>query len=85
MSCIWCIVKHYKYDIANLSCSLLFLAVAAKAPRKQVGGSSGGGSSSSSKSSSSKSAAFGGGGNPLRICEVPSWQKGKNHLNIFKI
>ena len=64
--------------------NLFFLtktAVAAKAPRKQVGNSSGASSSSSSKTPSKKGGySSGGGGNPLRIRDVPSWQKGTSQL-----
>eukprot|EP00112_Aurelia_sp_Birch-Aquarium-sp1_P003105 Seg1347.5 transcript_id=Seg1347.5/GoldUCD/mRNA.D3Y31 product="5-hydroxyisourate hydrolase" protein_id=Seg1347.5/GoldUCD/D3Y31 len=51
-------------------------SVAAKAPRKQVGNSSGASSSSSKTPSKKGGYSGGGGGNPLRICDVPSWQKG---------
>ena len=52
------------------------IAVAAKAPRKQLGSASGAGSSS--KTPSKKGGySSGGGGNPLRVCDIPSWQKGK--------
>ena len=71
---------------------LFFSAVAAKAPRKQLGAS---GSAGSSSKTPSKKASYssGGGGNPLRVCDIPSWQKGmcydlsiclKNGLLFFK-
>ena len=50
-------------------------AVGAKAPRKLAAGS--GGASSSSKTPSKKSGCTSnGGGNPMRLCDIPAWQKG---------
>ncbi|XP_032229992.2 PCNA-associated factor [Nematostella vectensis] len=49
-------------------------AVAAKAPRKQVGGGSSGGCSSGAAMTPDKSSA--GGGNQVRWWPTPEWQKG---------
>ena len=61
---------------------LSFIAVAAKAPRKQLGSASGAGSSSKTPSKKG-SYSSGGGGNPLRVCDIPSWQKGEYSFSYY--
>ena len=54
------------------------VAVAAKAPRKQVGGPRQVSSPASSGGKGRKRLGGGGGGNPVKVHPIPSWQKGKS-------
>ena len=66
----------YMNDRVFQCCFLYLLAVAAKAPRKQVGG--GGVPSVSSPSSGRvRKAKVGSFGNPIKSWPTPAWQKGK--------